>query len=138
LGAGAHFWHRLDGPCHDPTWEPRPENITPPDGPYSCLPKRFIFYKPLEENKQPNGRPRIKKINITHAVDPADHLDLLRMNKRWYYLGVHVFYASNTFAFSSLGEFGHFTKGIGEARLQRIQSVSMLWVGSQKLTQQGG
>ncbi|EEY23169.1 conserved hypothetical protein [Verticillium alfalfae VaMs.102] len=51
-----------------------------------------------------------------------------------HFLGVHAFYGLNTFAFSSLGEFGRFCRGIGSARAQRIQHIEILWQGNQTLT----
>ncbi|OLN95996.1 hypothetical protein CCHL11_07101 [Colletotrichum chlorophyti] len=73
--------------------------------------------------------------NITYALKPNKHLALLLTCKKWYYLGVHAFYGLNTFAFSSLGEFGRFVAGIGPARRQRIQHIEILWIGSQCRTQ---
>lgn len=43
-------------------------------------------------------------------------------------------YGLNTFAFSSLGEFYRFGKGIGLPRLARIQHIELTWLGSQYLT----
>ena len=40
----------------------------------------------------------------------------------------------NHFAFSSLGELEAFTTGIGPARMMRIQSIDITWIGSQRLT----
>lgn len=40
----------------------------------------------------------------------------------------------NTFAFSSLGEYYRFSKGIGLPRLARIQHIELTWLGSQYLT----
>ncbi|RYP34114.1 hypothetical protein DL767_004449 [Monosporascus sp. MG133] len=53
-----------------------------------------------------------------------------RTCNRWFFIGVHAFYGMNTFAFSSLGELGRFFKGIGRARLQRIQHVELMWHGA--------
>ncbi|KAL2879160.1 hypothetical protein SGCOL_005583 [Colletotrichum sp. CLE4] len=72
--------------------------------------------------------------NITYSMKPNTRLALLTVSKRWYYLGVHAFYGLNTFAFSSLGEFGRFCTGIGDARRERIQHVELLWLGNQHLT----
>ncbi|GKT44065.1 uncharacterized protein ColSpa_04246 [Colletotrichum spaethianum] len=72
--------------------------------------------------------------NVTYAINPNDHLALLSVCKQWHYLGVHAFYGLNTFAFSSLGEFGRFCTGIGAARRERIQHVELLWMGNQYLT----
>ena len=72
--------------------------------------------------------------NITFAKKPNDVLGPLLVCKAWLFLGIHAFYGKNTFAFSSLGEFGRFCEGIGMVRLQRLQSVELLWIGSQALT----
>lgn len=71
--------------------------------------------------------------NVTYAIRPNDHLALLLVCKKWYFIGVHAFYGLNTFAFSSLGEFACFCKGIGKARRERLQHVEILWVGNQFL-----
>ncbi|GAW21915.1 hypothetical protein ANO14919_114420 [Xylariales sp. No.14919] len=38
--------------------------------------------------------------------------------------------ATNTFAFSSLGEFGRFCSGIGKARTERLVNVELMWIGA--------
>ncbi|KAL2119849.1 hypothetical protein VTJ04DRAFT_6810 [Mycothermus thermophilus] len=87
----------------------------------SGLPKRFFW-----------GR---RNCNITQdGVDPQRLLAVLGVNRQLLFLGVHIFYGLNTFAFSSLGEMGRFFKGIGKARLSRIQHFELLWVGNQYLT----
>jgi hypothetical protein len=63
------------------------------------------------------------KCPVYNAEDPNEILRILLVSKRWYYIGVHCFYGLNTFAFSSLGEFGRFAQGIGLARLERIVNV---------------
>ena len=75
------------------------------------------------------------KCSLTNDVRrPNDVLRLLLVNKHFYFIGVHCFYALNTFAFSSLGEFGRFTKGIGKARMERLQFVELMFMGNQFLT----
>lgn len=49
-------------------------------------------------------------------------------------MGGYCFYGMNTFAFSSLGEFDRFCKGIGPARVARIQHIELTWIGSQYIT----
>ncbi len=136
-----------------------PKDLLPPDEELrkrSGLPKRFFF----------TSRERTM-VNITSGSgDGRDHrpeqvLKLLLVSKRWLFLGVHVFYGLNTFAFSSLGEFGRFAKGIGIRRLRyvsllstvthifplawrrqgdaktqrrRVRHVEITWVGSQRLS----
>ncbi|EXF76678.1 hypothetical protein CFIO01_03489 [Colletotrichum fioriniae PJ7] len=97
-----------------------PEQPTQTDSKRSGLPHRFHL----------SGT----SCNITYSMKPNTRLALLTVCKRWYYLGIHAFYGLNTFAFSSLGEFGRFCTGIGEARRERIQHIELLWVGSQYLT----
>ncbi|KAK6210985.1 hypothetical protein QIS74_10249 [Colletotrichum tabaci] len=97
-----------------------PEDVTGTNAHRSGLPHRFHI----------SG----KSCNISYAIKPTEHLALLSVCKRWYYLGVHAFYGLNTFAFSSLGEFGRFCNGIGAARRQRIQHIELLWMGNQYLT----
>ncbi|KAL9947905.1 hypothetical protein D7B24_007585 [Verticillium nonalfalfae] len=72
--------------------------------------------------------------SIEYATKPNDMLSILLVSKSVHFLGVHAFYGLNTFAFSSLGEFGRFCRGIGSARAQRIQHIEILWQGNQTLT----
>lgn len=74
-----------------------------------------------------------KSCSVTAALTPKTLLAPFLVSKLWYFLGAHSFYGQNTFAFSSLGEFGRFCRGIGHARRSRIQSVELLWIGSQYL-----
>ncbi|CAP66526.1 uncharacterized protein PODANS_0_1470 [Podospora anserina S mat+] len=70
----------------------------------------------------------------TDGHEPAEVLALLQVSKRFLFLGTHVFYGLNTFAFSSLGEFHRFCQGSGVARVERIQHVEIVWTGNQHLT----
>jgi len=56
------------------------------------------------------------------TLDPNEVLAPLLVCRRWYFLGVHCFYGLNTFAFSSLGEFGRFMTGI-VSRADRVQYI---------------
>ncbi|KAJ2982519.1 hypothetical protein NUW58_g6425 [Xylaria curta] len=67
---------------------------------------------------------------VAKADKPCRYLDYLLVSKRWYYLASHLFYATNTFAFSSLGEFGRFCDGIGKARVQRLVNIELRWHGA--------
>lgn len=76
-----------------------------------------------------------RDVNITTDTrDPNEVLKLLLVSKRFLWIGVHCFYSLNTFAFSSIGEFGRFCNGIGSARLDRIANIEILWRGNQWLT----
>ncbi|KAI0518132.1 hypothetical protein F5B22DRAFT_654445 [Xylaria bambusicola] len=66
---------------------------------------------------------------VALADKPSTHLDYLCVSRRWLYALAHLFYATNTFAFSSLGELGRFFKGIGRARTERVVHVELLWQG---------
>ncbi|KAK1725266.1 uncharacterized protein BDZ83DRAFT_620288 [Colletotrichum acutatum] len=88
-----------------------PEQPTQTDAKKSGLPRRFHL----------SGT----SCNITYGMKPNTRLALLTVCKRWYYFGLHAFYGLNTFAFSSLGEFGRFCTGIGEARRERIQHIEL-------------
>ncbi|ETS77892.1 hypothetical protein PFICI_09954 [Pestalotiopsis fici W106-1] len=68
--------------------------------------------------------------SINNSLRPDHVLQPLLVCKRWLYLGIHAFYGLNTFAFSSLGEFGRFFKGIGNQRTQRVAHVELHWQGS--------
>lgn len=80
----------------------------------------------LESARRLRGRIYISNgvrasISLTRdTISPGQLLSPLCVNRKWHFFGAHVFYGSNTFAFSSFGEFGRFCKGIGPARLQRI------------------
>lgn len=63
-------------------------------------------------------------ISLTRdTLCPRGLLSPLCVNRRWHFFGAHIFYGTNTFAFSSFGEFGRFCKGIGQAKLQRIANL---------------
>lgn len=68
--------------------------------------------------------------SIADSPRPDHELQPLLVCKRWLYLGVHAFYGLNTFAFSSLGEFGRFFKGTGPQRTERVAHVELHWQGS--------
>ncbi|AEO59084.1 hypothetical protein MYCTH_2307046 [Thermothelomyces thermophilus ATCC 42464] len=76
-----------------------------------------------------------RNCSLTHdGVEPNRLLAILSVSKRLHFLGVHIFYGLNTFAFSSLGELGRFCQGSGPARVARIQHVELSLTGSQYLT----
>ncbi|KAL2149309.1 hypothetical protein VTH82DRAFT_8657 [Thermothelomyces myriococcoides] len=117
-----------------------------PDGVIHCLSRLDPFVQPdhfpspeqLGQNRSGLmnrffwGR---RECNLTHdGVEPNRHLAVLNVSKRFYFLGVHIFYGLNTFAFSSLGEFGRFCQGSGAARVARIQHVEIFLTGNQYLT----
>ncbi|RYC64272.1 hypothetical protein CHU98_g1930 [Xylaria longipes] len=68
--------------------------------------------------------------SIAKADKPSRYLKFLQVSKRWFYATAHLFYATNTFAFSSLGEFGRFCQGIGKARVERLVHVELMWQGA--------
>ncbi|RYP00001.1 hypothetical protein DL766_000339 [Monosporascus sp. MC13-8B] len=105
-----HCLSRLDY-CHPP--KNFPETNRPKR---SELPKRFYI--------------GTRTCNVSAALRPNKVLRPLLVCKRWFFIGVHAFYGINTFAFSSLGELGRFFKGIGRARLQRIQHIELMWHGA--------
>ncbi|KAJ8130241.1 hypothetical protein O1611_g3387 [Lasiodiplodia mahajangana] len=54
------------------------------------------------------------------------------------YNGLDDLGATNTFAFSSLGEFGRFCNGIGKARVGRLVNVELMWQGALTPRQEKG
>ncbi|RDA85734.1 hypothetical protein CP532_5940, partial [Ophiocordyceps camponoti-leonardi (nom. inval.)] len=70
--------------------------------------------------------------NDCHRPDKL--LAPLLVNKNWHFWGCHYFYGNNTFAFSSLGEFERFAKGIGGSKIKLLTSLELLWTGCQFLT----
>ncbi|KAI1638236.1 hypothetical protein F4809DRAFT_660039 [Biscogniauxia mediterranea] len=89
----------------------------PPEGSQENLLLHRFHYRP-------------EPCHIPRAKQPRQLLDILLVSKRWYFIGVHIFYGSNTFAFSSLGELGLFCTGIGRARAERIVNIELMWHGS--------
>jgi hypothetical protein len=78
------------------------------------------------------GRPG--PLNMTKdSIDPQEVLQLLLVSKSFCFKGVHAFYGLNTFAFSSLGEFDRFCKGIGPQRAARLQNIELTWTGNQRI-----
>ncbi|KAK1834145.1 hypothetical protein QBC39DRAFT_252920, partial [Podospora conica] len=76
-----------------------------------------------------------RECSITNdCKKPCDILRLLLVCKEFNFIGAHIFFGLNTFAFSSLGEFYRFGKGIGKPRLARIQHLELTWLGSQYIT----
>ncbi|KAK3292494.1 uncharacterized protein B0H64DRAFT_302557, partial [Chaetomium fimeti] len=76
-----------------------------------------------------------RELNLSRdGVKPNDVLGILTVSKRFYFLGVHIFYGLNTFAFSSLGELGRFCQGSGLARVARFQHIEFFLTGNQYLT----
>ncbi|KAH6617077.1 hypothetical protein F5144DRAFT_551576 [Chaetomium tenue] len=76
-----------------------------------------------------------REMNLSEdGVKPEDVLAILTVSKRVYFIGAHIFYGLNTFAFSSLGELGRFCQGSGLARIARIQHVEVFLTGNQYLT----
>ncbi|KAH8776359.1 hypothetical protein F5883DRAFT_698809, partial [Diaporthe sp. PMI_573] len=70
-------------------------------------------------------------LSLTYDTQsPNVVLAALAVSRRFCWYGIHVFYASNSFAFSSLGEMDRFATGIGAARWQRIQNVELAWIGA--------
>ena len=75
-----------------------------------------------------------RKCSLTYAYRGRQVLSILQVCKRWYFLGTHAFYGTNSFGFSSLGELNRFFNGIGPERASRVQHVEITWVGSQNVT----
>lgn len=69
-------------------------------------------------------------ISLTHDTeDPNTLLAVLLASRKTCWYGIHIFYSSNTFSFSSLGEMDRFATGYGPARWARIQNLELTWVG---------
>ncbi|KAI1118224.1 hypothetical protein F5Y14DRAFT_438653 [Nemania sp. NC0429] len=67
---------------------------------------------------------------VAKADKPSRFLNYFLVSKRWFYATAHMFYATNTFAFSSLGEFGRFCSGIKRSRVQRLVNIELMWHGA--------
>ncbi|KAK5661909.1 hypothetical protein OQA88_10018 [Cercophora sp. LCS_1] len=117
-GKLVHCMSRLD-PFVAPRVFPSPEQLA--ETGRSGLPKRF-YWGP-------------RHFNLNHdGVEPQDLLRILLVNRHFHYIGTHCFYATNTFAFSSLGELFRFMQGIQRARLDRVQHIEVTFIGNQYLT----
>lgn len=92
------------------------EHFPLPSSGNSGFPHRFVFGEEM--------------CSMIRARKPNTVLRTFLVSRRWLYLGIHAFYGLNTFAFSSLGEFGRFFNGIGEARAERVAHIELLWHGS--------
>ncbi|KAI1178292.1 hypothetical protein F4777DRAFT_111792 [Nemania sp. FL0916] len=101
-----HFLSRLDR--YNPPLQFEPENLR--------FPNRFHIGDTLPA--------------VAIADQPSRYLRYFHVSKRWYYATTYLFYATNTFAFSSLGEWGRFCECIGMARLQRLVNVELTWQGA--------
>ncbi|PSS03476.1 hypothetical protein BD289DRAFT_478632 [Coniella lustricola] len=108
-----HVFSRLD-PFHEPdSWEAGDEQKS------SGLPGRFFI----------SGADRAR-ISLTHdTILARDLLAPLAVSRKWCFYGCSIFYAKNTFAFSSFGELERFANGSGVARVQRITKVELHWMG---------
>lgn len=107
-----HVFSRLD-----PYNEVQPD---PPSRSQSGLPARF-FISDVSDGKA--------LVSLSNATDPALLLRPLLTCKQWCFFLSHIFYGTNTFSFSSHGEFGRFCNGIGSARVQRLQYLELNWKG---------
>lgn len=74
--------------------------------------------------------PERTPVSLTHdTLDPNHLLAALLVSRKCAFFGIHIFYGRNTFAFSSLGEFGRAMQGWGTARVQRLQHIELTWIG---------
>ncbi|KAI8626443.1 hypothetical protein F5Y19DRAFT_446565 [Xylariaceae sp. FL1651] len=99
-----------------------------------CLSRLDPVNHPLDFSPTSTGMGFPRRFHIGHspcciatADKPYRILRCLLVSKRWYFVTAHIFYASNTFAFSSLGEFGRFCNNIGKARVQRLVNMEIMW-----------
>ncbi|KAF5000230.1 hypothetical protein FDECE_11262 [Fusarium decemcellulare] len=81
------------------------------------------YYEPSEVHRNCNGAISLlhrfhigrKKVSLTlSAIKPQDLLAPLLVSKRWNYIGASIFYGAN--------------------KLQHLQHIEILWIGSQRLT----
>lgn len=97
---------------------------------------KFDVYPPIQGGLDPRTGLPFRffwdegKCAINSAPLPKDVLAPLLVNKTWLEIFGTCFYATNTFSFQSLGEFGIFTERIGRARRHRIQHINLWWIGS--------
>ena len=100
-----------------------------------CKPDEFSSRPGLERSSGLRGRFFISNeertnLSLTHDTEnPNTVLAALCVSRKFAFYGIHIFYGTNTFAFSSFGELDRFATGIGAARWQRIQNVELAWVG---------
>ncbi|PFH58900.1 hypothetical protein XA68_13067 [Ophiocordyceps unilateralis] len=115
---------------------------------YFCFPRplhavsRLPLTEPNEADVPRDATGKLRYFSRFHVGSeltshpPNQLLAPLLVNKNWHFWGCHFFYGNNTFAFSSLGEFGRFAAGIGPVKLRLLAAIDLVWIGSQFLTYQ--
>lgn len=146
-------------PERDPIIPRMPEGVQLPDNVLFCILDNLLWYEGflchcisrLDFHEGPGNFPTQRElgrgrtgirgrfffsqdqrtpVSLTHdTLDPNDVLAALLVCRKWCWYGIHVFFGKNTFAFSSLGEFGRAMTGWGTARVQRVQHVELTWLG---------
>lgn len=114
---------------------------------YFCLPgpihaiSRLPNTEPDEADLSPRTRTgkflHLRRFHIRfdkRSRRPNQLLAPLLVNKNWHFWGSHCFYGNNSFAFSSIGEFGRFAAGIGRTKVRLLRAVDLVWIGSRYLT----
>lgn len=146
-------------PERDPITAKMPPGVQMPDAVLFCILEHLLSYEGflchcisrLDPHERPDSFPTKRElghertgirgrfffsrgqrtpISLTHStLDPNQVLAALLVSRKSAFFGIHIFYGRNTFAFSSLGEFGRAMRGWGTARVQRVQHIELTWVG---------
>ncbi|KAI1741769.1 hypothetical protein F4680DRAFT_464398 [Xylaria scruposa] len=96
--------------------------LDPRNPPFDCMDDEVRFPSRFHIGNTP--------CTIAKADKHSRFLKYFKVSQRWYYATAHLFYATNTFAFSSLGEFGRFCDDIGKAGVERLVHVELMWQGA--------
>lgn len=68
-------------------------------------------------------------VNLTNATEPSELLAVLGMSRRWHFIGSHLFYGANSFAFHLLAS--RVASREESARdFQLRRHVAVFWIGS--------
>lgn len=146
-------------PERDPIIAKMPPGVQMPDAVLFCILEHLLSYEGflchcisrLDPHERPDSFPTRRElepertgirgrfffsrgqrtpVSLTHdTLDPNQCLAALLVSRKCAFFGIHIFYGRNTFAFSSLGEFGRAMEGWGAARVQRVQHIELTWLG---------
>ncbi|KAI3399019.1 hypothetical protein diail_8046 [Diaporthe ilicicola] len=118
------------------------------DGLVHCFSRLDPFCAPVDfptENELGNSstgirgrffisKARCSDISLTHDTEnPQTVLAVLSVSRKLSWLSTHIFYGTNTFAFSSISEFERWANGSGSARIARVQHIEITWTGGRSL-----
>lgn len=72
----------------------------------------------------------VKRCAINSSPLYLDVLGPIFVSREWHEIFATAFYALNTFSFQSVGEFGIFCRRTWIGKLERVQNIKQIWLGS--------